>query len=89
MCSKNDTASSYIADFTSSVNSGKRVVSTTRELVEAVEAEPLTEELGRKTPSLRVRKHALHLAFELLRIAQFACGSRSPEFVVGNEDHRK
>ena len=61
MYSKVETASSYIADFTSSVNSGKRAGVDAAILVEVVEAEPLPEELGGEAARLRIGGHALDL----------------------------
>ena len=58
MYSKVETASSYIDAFTSSVNSGKRPGVDAAILVEVVEAEPLSEELGGEAARLRIGRHA-------------------------------
>ena len=83
-CSKKETASSYIDAFTSSVNSGKRAGIDAVELIEVVEAEPLAEELGGEAARFGIGEHALHLALQLLRIAQFTGGRGAPQFGIGN-----
>ena len=58
-------------------------------LIEAVEPEPLAEELRGEAPRLRVGQHALHLRAQDLVVAQLAGGGRRRSSASGTDDHRK
>ena len=84
MCSKKETASSYSTDRSRSVNSGNRPAIDALEPVEAVEPEPLAEELGREPARLRVAQHPAGLALQFRGLPQPTPGGRRAELLVGH-----
>src|ERR1700685_3001317 len=84
MCSKKETASSYMDDLTAGVEFGEAGGIDTLELIELIEAQPLTEEFRAQAARLGVSEHALGLLLQLRGIGKFARGGGAAQFVIGN-----
>src|SRR5882724_13692373 len=53
-------------------------------LIEVVEAEPLSEELGRKPPRFCIGQHPLDLVSHLIRSGQFTSSRGATQFAIWN-----